>query len=111
MAQKKRHPCCVSKDEFVSRQTGEEGLLIPGVQKQVLNAGERCPFAVEKDHRGGIVEIHSMRRLLQRVERRGPKAEMETGWFSQRKSVWGVEAIKEARRAPWAPTIPETARR
>ncbi|XP_025783236.1 glutamate--cysteine ligase regulatory subunit [Puma concolor] len=67
MAQKKRHPCCVSKDEFVSRQTGEEGLLIPGVQKQVLNGGERCPFAVEKDHHGGIVEIHSMRRLLQRL--------------------------------------------
>ena len=52
-----------------------------------------------------------MRRLLQRVERRGPKAEMETGWFSQRKSAWGVEAIKEERWAAWAPTIPETARR
>lgn len=107
MAQKKRQSRCVSRGEFVSRQTGEAGLLVAGVQKQVLNGGERCPFAVEKDHPGGTVETHSTRRYLQRVERRGPKAGMENRWFSQRKSAQGVEAIKEEGRAPWAPTVPE----
>lgn len=76
-----RHSCCVSRDRLASRQTGEEGLLIPGVQKQVLNRGTRCPFAVEKDDQGGIVEIHSARRLLQRVERGDQKQGWKMGGF------------------------------
>lgn len=40
------HPRAVSEDEFVTRQTGEEGHLVHTQRQQVSNGGQRCPLAV-----------------------------------------------------------------
>lgn len=52
MAQQKRHPCRLSKDEFVCRWTGEERHLVQRKQKQVANSGKDAHLQFRK-----IIEV------------------------------------------------------